>query len=139
MYVPEYKLFVVLLNFEGGPGMPSSGYGNFGELGPLDINYNEKDYSLIQDYNVLFIDNPVGVGYSYISNNITKIPDNNCEIGEDLLSFLNEFMENKSEFQNVPLYIFGESYGGKMVVEFAYQLHQVSTHKYNSVYVDYIL
>ena len=27
------------------------------------------------------------------------------------------------EFKNVPLHIFGESYGGKMAIEFAYELY----------------
>lgn len=105
--------------------MPSSGYGNFGELGPLDSECNKRDYSPVQDYNVLFIDNPVGVGYSYITNNNAKIPHNNVEIGEDLVRFLRIFLERKRQFRNVPLYIFGESYGGKMAVEFAHQLKMV--------------
>lgn len=106
--------------------MPSSGYGNFMEIGPLDINFQKRNYSIIQDFNVLFVDNPVGVGYSYVESNETKTPKNNEEIGEDLFRFLKIFMNKKEDFQNVPLYIFGESYGGKMVVEFASQIAKVN-------------
>lgn len=106
--------------------MPSSGYGNFMEIGPLDINLEKRNYSPIQDFNVLFIDNPVGVGYSYVVGNDTKTPKNNEEIGGDLFRFLKIFMNRKEDFQNVPLYIFGESYGGKMVVEFACQIAKVN-------------
>lgn len=116
---------VTFVVFLGGPGMPSSGYGNFMEIGPLDINLERRSYSLIQDFNILFIDNPVGVGYSYVDGNETKTPKNNEEIGEDLFRFLKIFMNKKEDFHNVPLYIFGESYGGKMVVEFACQIAKV--------------
>lgn len=109
----------------GGPGMPSSGYGNFVEIGPLDINYQRKNYTLAEDFNVLFIDNPVGVGYSYVEDNSTQLPKNNKEIADDLMRFFEMFIKKRPEFSNTSLYIFGESYGGKMAVEFAYQIMKV--------------
>ncbi|KAJ8924038.1 hypothetical protein NQ315_006815, partial [Exocentrus adspersus] len=132
--VSNYTERPLIIWLQGGPGMPSSGYGNFMEIGPLDINFNRRDYSPIQDFNVLFIDNPVGVGYSYVDGNDTKTPKNNEEIGEDLFRFLKIFMNEKEEFQDVPLYIFGESYGGKMAVEFACQIAKKKKkhkHKWN--------
>ncbi|KAJ8971222.1 hypothetical protein NQ317_008811, partial [Molorchus minor] len=120
--VSNYTERPLIIWLQGGPGMPSSGYGNFLEIGPLDINFERRPYSLIEDFNILFIDNPIGVGYSYVSNNETKIPKSNEEIGEDLFRFLKLFMNQKEELQKVPLYIFGESYGGKMIVEFASQI-----------------
>lgn len=110
----------------GGPGMPSSGYGNFLEIGPFDMNLTERDHSWVKNFNILFIDNPVGVGFSYFSNDSAKMVENNQEIGLDLVTFLKRFLNKHKLFKTVPLYIFGESYGGKMAVEFAYQLSQVS-------------
>lgn len=105
--------------------MPSSGYGNFIEFGPLDLELNERNHTWIKDFNIIFVDNPVGVGFSYISDNSTRLVRNNEEIGADLMNFLKSFLSSFDEFQKVPLYIFGESYGGKMAVEFARQLHEV--------------
>lgn len=110
----------------GGPGMPSSGYGNFLEIGPLTMNLTERNHTWVKHFNVLFIDNPVGVGFSYFSNNCTAMAENNEEIGRDLISFLKQFLNRFTKFQDIPIYIFGESYGGKMAVEFARQLSQVS-------------
>lgn len=112
----------LIIWLQGGPGMPSSGYGNFLEIGLLNINLTERDHSWVKHFNILFVDNPVGVGFSYFSSQSAKMVQNNKEIGRDLVSFLKTFLNNHTEFQKVPLYIFGESYGGKMAVEFAYQL-----------------
>ncbi|KAF5298772.1 hypothetical protein FQR65_LT09641 [Abscondita terminalis] len=114
----------LIIWLQGGPGMPSSGYGNFLEIGLLNINLTERDHSWVKHFNILFVDNPVGVGFSYFSSRSAKMTQNNKEIGRDLVSFLKTFLNNHAEFQKVPLYIFGESYGGKMAVEFAYQLVQ---------------
>ncbi|XP_019880255.1 retinoid-inducible serine carboxypeptidase [Aethina tumida] len=120
--VEVYTKRPLIIWLQGGPGMPSSGYGNFVEIGPLDINYQRKNYTLAEDFNVLFIDNPVGVGYSYVEDNSTQLPKNNKEIADDLMRFFEMFIKKRPEFSNTSLYIFGESYGGKMAVEFAYQI-----------------
>ncbi|KAF5301225.1 hypothetical protein FQA39_LY10811 [Lamprigera yunnana] len=112
----------LIIWLQGGPGMPSSGYGNFLEIGPHTLNLTERNHNWVKHYNILFVDNPVGVGFSYFSSGSAKMVKNNNEIGRDLVSFLKHFLNDYKNFQKVPLYIFGESYGGKMVVEFAYQL-----------------
>lgn len=105
--------------------MPSSGFGNFYEIGPLDLEMRPRSGSWIRHFNVLFVDNPVGVGYSYFDNNQTNFVTNNEEIGRDLVVFAESFLKSQPEFQEVPLYVFGESYGGKMAVEFAVKLTKV--------------
>lgn len=120
--VTHYTDRPLIIWLQGGPGMPSSGYGNFIEIGPLTLDQEPRPTTWVKDFNVVFVDNPVGVGYSYISDNNAKLVENNQEIGEDLVRFLKSFLQNFDEFQTVPLYIFGESYGGKMAVEFAIQL-----------------
>ena len=51
---------------QGGPGASSTGVGNFEELGPLDVKLEPRNTTWIKEANVLFVDNPVGCGYSYV-------------------------------------------------------------------------
>lgn len=53
---------------QGGPGASSTGYGNFEEIGPLDVNLEARNSTWIKEANVLFVDNPVGCGYSYVND-----------------------------------------------------------------------
>lgn len=108
---------------QGGPGASSTGYGNFEELGPLDLELNERDHSWVNHMNVLFIDNPVGSGFSYVDGEqyLTK---NNREIAIDLVELMKRFYEKIPQFKSVPLHIFSESYGGKMASEFALLLDE---------------
>ncbi|XP_057335280.1 retinoid-inducible serine carboxypeptidase-like [Microplitis mediator] len=104
---------------QGGPGSPSTAYGNFEEIGPLDINLQRRNYTWVNDYNVLFIDNPVGTGFSYVEND-SKLATNNMEIAIDLLHCMLGFLNAIPQFQKVPTYILAESYGGKMATHFAF-------------------
>lgn len=54
---------------QGGPGASSTGFGNFLEIGPLDVHLKPRPVSWIDNANILFIDNPVGTGYSYVTSN----------------------------------------------------------------------
>jgi len=74
--------------------------------------------------NVLFIDNPVGTGFSYVDSN-QAFTTNNTQIAEDLVTFTKGFLDIHPEFKTVPLYIFSESYGGKMAAEYALALDKV--------------
>ncbi|XP_038068663.1 retinoid-inducible serine carboxypeptidase-like [Patiria miniata] len=111
----------IVIWLQGGPGGSSTGFGNFLEIGPLDVNLKPRNVTWVQTANVLFIDNPVGTGYSY-----TTSPDafatNNSQIADDLVTTLTAFYKDHPEFQGNPLYIFSESYGGKMTVGFGQAL-----------------
>lgn len=112
----------LILWLQGGPGSSSTGYGNFEILGPLDLQLEERNFTWIKSHNVLFVDNPVGTGYSYVDN-YKFLSKTNQQVSRDLIELLRGFYEAQPEFINVPLYIFGESYGGKMGVEFARDLY----------------
>lgn len=112
----------LILWLQGGPGSSSTGFGNFEILGPLDLDLNERDFSWVNTHNVLFVDNPVGTGYSYVDHHKYLTRDNQ-QIARDLVELLRAFYTALPEFKNVPLHIFGESYGGKMAAEFAHLLH----------------
>ncbi|KAK2139434.1 hypothetical protein LSH36_1793g00012 [Paralvinella palmiformis] len=78
----------------------------------------------VNEVSVLFLDQPVGTGYSYVDDPQYYATDNQ-EVAMDMLSWIKVFLENYPEFQTLPLYIFGESYGGKMGSNFAYELYNV--------------
>ncbi|KEH38195.1 serine carboxypeptidase-like protein [Medicago truncatula] len=64
----------LLLWFNGGPGCSSIAYGEAEEIGPFHINSDGKNlhfnpYSWNQVANILYIDSPVGVGFSYSTKN----------------------------------------------------------------------
>lgn len=113
----------LIIWLQGGPGASSSGYGNFEEIGPFDLNLNERNHTWVKDMNVLFVDSPVGTGFSYVDNE-KHLTRNNKQAALDLIEMLRGFYRELPEFKTVPLHIFGESYGGKVAVEFAYWLHQ---------------
>lgn len=108
----------LIIWIQGGPGRSGTGVGNFMEIGPYDMNMNPRNHTWVKDYNVLFIDNPVGTGFSYVDDS-NSYARTNAQIAQDLLSLMKAFYENIPEFRNVPVYISSQSYGGKMAVEFA--------------------
>lgn len=119
----DYLKYPLVIWLQGGPGASSTGYGNFMEVGPLDVNLKNRNTTWAQKANLLFIDNPVGSGYSYVTNK-TALATNNTQIADDLVFLIKVFLNKIPEFQTVPIYIFCESYGGKMTAGFAAALYQ---------------
>lgn len=74
--------------------------------------------------NVLFIDNPVGTGFSWVNSN-DLYTTTNAEIADDLVVFTKEFFKKFRALRKTPLYVFSESYGGKMAAEYALNLYKV--------------
>lgn len=131
--VPSYYEKPLIIWLQGGPGASSTSYGNFEEIGPLDVDLKPRNTSWVGDYNVLFIDNPVGTGYSYTTST-TGYTTTNKQIADDLLECIKGFLKELPEFAEVPTYITTESYGGKMGAEFAlvwYKAQQEGTIKSN--------
>ncbi|KAK5649679.1 hypothetical protein RI129_000708 [Pyrocoelia pectoralis] len=108
---------------QGGPGSSSTGFGNLAEIGPLDENLNTRSHTWVKDVNLLFIDNPVGTGYSYVDKE-TYLTRTNKQIANDLVTCMNGFYKKRPEFRNVSLYITSQSYGGKMAAQFALELYK---------------
>jgi cathepsin A (carboxypeptidase C) len=102
----------LLIWLTGGPGC-SSTIALFTENGPCTVNSDGKSttpnpYSWNNNANVIFIDQPASVGYSY-----GIIDDHNeAMISEDMYHFLQEFFRRHPRFQTNPFFIFGESYAG---------------------------
>ncbi|KAK6583864.1 hypothetical protein PZA11_003594 [Diplocarpon coronariae] len=100
----------------GGPG-GSSMLGLFQELGPCLINdygngtvYNP--YGWNKEAAFMFIDQPAGVGFSYLDEN-EPVPGDSFTSAADLHLFLQLFVSQVfPEHANGPLVITGESYAG---------------------------
>ncbi|KAK9823746.1 hypothetical protein WJX72_005120 [[Myrmecia] bisecta] len=103
---------------QGGPGASSTGFGNFEEIGPYAQGWKARSHSWVEQANVLFLDNPVGTGFSYVEEG-SNFTTTNAELAADLLVWLKEFVWGHPEFHFAPIHIFCESYGGKMGIEFA--------------------
>ncbi|CAK0783932.1 hypothetical protein CVIRNUC_007135 [Coccomyxa viridis] len=106
----------IVVWLQGGPGC-SSQFGNFYELGPYLVN---KSLQLAPNpgawnrkYDLLFIDQPVGTGFSIAGEK--GIPTDELEIAADIYVSLQLFFSKHKELQERPLFITGESYGGKYV------------------------
>ncbi|KAH8334419.1 retinoid-inducible serine carboxypeptidase-like [Drosophila kikkawai] len=119
--VSTYTDRPLVLWLQGGPGGASSALGNFRELGPLDFKGQPREGNWVRHVNLLFIDNPLGAGFSYVDNS-SLLVTNNEELVDDLMAFMMHFYKRHSEFKEVPLHIFSESYGGKMAPALAIRL-----------------
>lgn len=111
----------LVLWLQGGPGGSGTGFGNFEEIGPLDVNQNPRNTTWVSVANVLFIDNPVGTGYSYVTSS-SAYTTNVSQIADDLVTCITAFFNKLPQFQKIPFYIFSESYGGKMTAAFSQKL-----------------
>lgn len=122
MDLPKEKPLVLWLN--GGPGCSSVGYGATQEIGPflVDTNgngLNFNPYAWNKEANMLFLESPVGVGFSYsnTSSDYQKLGDDFT--ARDAYTFLCNWFEKFPEHKENTFYIAGESYAGKYVPELA--------------------
>ncbi|KAB1265842.1 Retinoid-inducible serine carboxypeptidase [Camelus dromedarius] len=110
---------------QGGPGGSSTGFGNFKEIGPLDSDLKPRRTTWLQAASLLFVDNPVGTGFSYVNNSDAYAKDL-ATVASDMMVLLKVFFDCHKEFQTIPFYIFSESYGGKMAAGIGLELHKAT-------------
>ncbi|KAG9466613.1 hypothetical protein GDO78_016357 [Eleutherodactylus coqui] len=119
----NYTEVPLVMWLQGGPGASGCGFGNFEEIGPRDTKLNPRNSSWTQVANLLFVDNPVGTGYSYTTDSGAFAKDIDT-VSSDMLILLDVFFKSKPEFQKTTFYIFSESYGGKMAAAIALALQK---------------
>lgn len=116
----------VLLWLQGGPGA-SSLFGLFTEIGPFDIDKDMKllprDVNWNIDHHMLFLDNPLGTGFSFTSD-LDRMATNQTTIGQDLYAALAQFFELFPDLRTNDFFVTGESYAGKYVPSCAFEIHQ---------------
>lgn len=78
-------------------------------------------YSWNKNANIIYIDAPVGVGFSY-SNTTEGLSTNDNQTASDNFAFLNQWYNEFPTFQSNKLFITGESYGGVYVPTLTYEI-----------------
>ncbi|KAI9251343.1 prepro-carboxypeptidase Z [Phascolomyces articulosus] len=119
----------------GGPGCSSMG-GLFTGPGPCKVTDNGIDikavynpYSWHRYSNILFLDQPAGTGFSYGTGTINRTEDGATYVYESLQLFFEIF----PQYIKLPFHMFGESYAGRYVSEYArYILEKNSMIKNNN-------
>ncbi|XP_062176465.1 serine carboxypeptidase-like 2 [Alnus glutinosa] len=115
---PEDDALVLWLT--GGPGCSAFSALVF-ELGPLSFDYENSEtnspklklnpYSWTKVANIIFVDEPVGAGFSYAKTSEGYNISDTLAVAE-LYDFLRKWLKAHPRFLKNPLYIMGDSYSG---------------------------
>ncbi|KAF7836731.1 serine carboxypeptidase-like 34 [Senna tora] len=136
---PHRKPLLLWLN--GGPGCSSIGFGEAEELGPFfpqnttQPNLKLNPYSWNKAANLLFLESPVGVGFSYTNttSDINQLGDRIT--AEDSYTFIIKWFRRFPQFRSHEFYIAGESYAGHYVPQLSELIFE---RNHNSTSEDYI-
>ncbi|KAE9458530.1 hypothetical protein C3L33_09575, partial [Rhododendron williamsianum] len=117
----------LVLWLNGGPGCSSLGYGAMEELGPFRVNSDGKtlfrnEYSWNNVANVIFLESPAGVGFSYSNTSSDYKTVGDQRTAEDSYVFLINWLERFPQYKSRDFYITGESYAGHYVPQLAYTI-----------------
>ncbi|RVW52619.1 Serine carboxypeptidase-like 45 [Vitis vinifera] len=107
--------------FLEGPGCSSLGVGAFSENGPFRPNGEfllRNEYSWNREANMLYLETPVGVGFSYSSDTPYVTVDDKIT-ARDNLAFLQRWFLKFPQYKHRDLFITGESYAGHYVPQLA--------------------
>ncbi|XP_062157207.1 serine carboxypeptidase-like 28 [Alnus glutinosa] len=117
---PSSRPLVLWLN--GGPGCSSVAYGASEEVGPFRVRPDGKTLSLSPyawnaEANLLFLDSPAGVGFSYTNTSEDIYTVGDQRTAKDAYTFLVKWFQRFSQYKHRPFYIAGESYAGHYIPE----------------------
>ncbi|ELQ36921.1 hypothetical protein MCOR27_009691 [Pyricularia oryzae] len=125
----------VVLWLNGGPGC-SSLTGLLFELGPGAINDKieivHNPYAWNNNASVIFLDQPVNVGYSYSGGSVS----NTVAAGKDIYALLTLFFHQFPEYAKQDFHIAGESYAGHYIPVFA---SEILSHKKRNINLKSVL
>jgi len=115
----------IIFWLEGGPGC-SSLLCVFRENGPYRFKEGEpkpvwNKYTWSDKAYLLYIDQPLGTGYSNCSDT-SLIPEDQKGVSKHLMIFLEKFFEKYPLLENKDFYVTGHSYGGHYVPYFTHDL-----------------
>jgi len=83
----------------------------------------DNPYSWNLHSNLLYLDQPVGSGYSYTENN-NSYPTTEYEVAEGMYTALQLFFQSYPIYSKLNFYIVGESYAGKYVPSLATYINE---------------
>ncbi|KAE8689290.1 putative WRKY transcription factor 72 [Hibiscus syriacus] len=113
----------VTLWLNGGPGCSSLGYGAFMETGPLQPGENgtliKNQYSWNIESHMLYLESPIGVGFSYSNDSHDYILWNDTQTAQDNYRFILKWLEEFPQFKDCEFFIAGESYAGHYIPQLA--------------------
>jgi len=117
-HIANRQRTVIWLN--GGPGC-SSMDGALMEIGPYrlkddhTLEYNNGSWD--EFANLLFVDQPVGTGFSYVNTNsyLHELSD----VAAQFITFLEKWLQLFPEYEHDDIYLAGESYAGQYIPYFA--------------------
>ncbi|KAG6450425.1 hypothetical protein O3G_MSEX006553 [Manduca sexta] len=97
-------------------------------MGPFEYDAATKkikarQWSWAKNYSLLFIDNPVGAGFSFTNSKEGFVRDMDSCAGH-LYDALRQFVAIFPELKKAPLYIAGESYAGRYLPALGLKIHQ---------------
>ncbi|OIW14475.1 hypothetical protein TanjilG_19891 [Lupinus angustifolius] len=127
---PDNKALTLWLN--GGPGCSSIGGGAFTELGPFYPKGNGRglrrnSMSWNRASNLLFIESPAGVGWSY-SNTTSDYNTGDASTANDMLLFFLKWYEKFPSYRLRELFLTGESYAGHYIPQLANAILDYNAH-----------
>ncbi|XP_050225851.1 serine carboxypeptidase-like 45 [Mercurialis annua] len=117
---PDSKPLVLWLN--GGPGCSSVGVGAFSENGPFRPNGKvlmRNEYSWNKEANMLYLESPVGVGFSYATDRSSYVAVDDEATARDNLVFLKRWFNKFPQYRHRDLFLTGESYAGHYIPQLA--------------------
>jgi len=107
----------LVLWLTGGPGC-SSELALFSENGPYKISNNLNmtlnPYSWNSFANLLYVDQPVGTGFSYTEDQDDYVTSED-QVSNDMYTFLQKWFDRYPQYAKLPFFIMGESYAGHYV------------------------
>jgi len=89
-----------------------------------------NNFTWNQNYSMVFMDNPVGVGFSYTENDL-GFSTNEEEVSTNLYSAISQFFQLFPNLLSNDFYVCGESYAGKYVPATTYRIHQMNQNPNN--------
>jgi len=128
---PTKDPLVVWLN--GGPGCSSLG-GFITEHGPAlfndyDTELKLNEFSWNKKANMIYIESPAGVGFSYSTLGVKDLITNDEMSAQDNLQALLSFRKKFPEYESNDFYLSGESYAGIYVPQLATKVLEDGTFK----------
>ncbi|KAK5820351.1 hypothetical protein PVK06_025398 [Gossypium arboreum] len=119
----EDVLHPLTLWLNGGPGCSSLGFGAFMENGPFQPGENgtliKNPYSWNIESHMLYLESPIGVGFSYSNTSKDYIDWNDTQTAEDNYRFILKWLEEFPQFKDCDFFLAGESYAGHYIPQLA--------------------
>lgn len=112
--------------------------GLFQENGPYvvypNLTVGQRPVAWTDKYSVLYVDNPVGTGFSYTDNRTACYAHSVDQVVDGVYTFLRSFFGYFSHLKSNPFIVTGESYAGKYVPALA---NYIVTHPESKKYFNF--